>query len=106
MSTSATIAASVGRHSTRAATATVRSARPPHGQWLEAHRAELLPVDYFHVVFTLPAAIAEVALQNKALLYDMLFRTSAETMREIAADPKHLVPRSAFCRCCTLGGRT
>jgi hypothetical protein len=60
------------------------------GQWLEERRAELLPVDYFHVVFTLPAAIAEIALQNQAMLYDMLFRTSAETMQEIAADPKHL----------------
>ena len=60
------------------------------GQWLEARRAELLPVDYFHVVFTLPVAIAEIALQNKALLYDLLLRLSAETMREIAADPKHL----------------
>jgi hypothetical protein len=66
------------------------------GQWLEARRAELLPVDYFHVVFTLPAAIAEVALQNKALLYDMLFHTSAETMREIAADPKHLGAEIGF----------
>jgi hypothetical protein len=60
------------------------------GQWLEERRAELLPVDYFHVVFTLPAAIADIALQNKALLYDMLFRTSAETMQEIAADAKYL----------------
>lgn len=51
---------------------------------------------YFHVVFTLPAAIAEIALQNQAMLYDTLFRTSAETMQEIAADPKHLGAEIGF----------
>ena len=51
---------------------------------------------YFHVVFTLPERIAEVALQNKALLYDILFRTSAETMQEIAADPKYLGAEIGF----------
>jgi len=65
-------------------------------RWLEARRAELLPVPYFHVVFTLPAAIADIALQNKAALYDMLFHTSAETMQEIAADPKHLGAEIGF----------
>ncbi|UIF88511.1 IS91 family transposase [Cupriavidus sp. UYPR2.512] len=60
-------------------------------QWLERRQAELLPkVEYFHVVFTLPEPIAALAYQNKRLLYDMLFRTSAETLRMIAADPKHL----------------
>jgi hypothetical protein len=58
--------------------------------WLEAREAELLPVGYFHVVFTLPAAIADLALQNKRVMYDLLFKASAETTLTIAADPKHL----------------
>ena len=52
--------------------------------------AELLPVPYFHLVFTVPAAIAAIALQNKAIVYDTLFRAAAETVQTIAADPKHL----------------
>jgi hypothetical protein len=59
-------------------------------QWIEARQAELLPVPYFHVVFTLPAQLAEIAFQNKAVVYDILMRTAAETLRIIAADPKHL----------------
>jgi len=59
-------------------------------QWVEARQAELLPVPYFHVVFTLPAQLAEIAFQNKAVVYDILMRTAAETLRTIAADPKHL----------------
>jgi hypothetical protein len=59
-------------------------------RWLEDRRAELLPVPYFHVVFTLPASIAEIALQNKAVVYGLLLRVAAETLRTIAADPKHL----------------
>ncbi len=58
--------------------------------WLEARRAELLPVPYYHVVFTLPAQIAEMAYQNKRVIYGLLFKASAETMLTIAADPKHL----------------
>ncbi|MBP0639674.1 IS91 family transposase [Cupriavidus sp. AcVe19-6a] len=59
--------------------------------WLEHRQAELLPeVEYFHVVFTLPEPIAALAHQNKKTLYDILFRTSADTLRTIAADPKHL----------------
>src|SRR5881296_1426196 len=58
--------------------------------WLAERAAELLPVPYFHVVFTLPTAIAELAYQNKAVVYDLLFKVSAETMLTIAADPKHL----------------
>ena len=58
--------------------------------WLDARQSELLPVAYFHVVFTMPAAIAEIAFQNKAVVYDILFKTAAETLRTIAADPKHL----------------
>jgi hypothetical protein len=58
--------------------------------WLDARQAELLPVPYFHVVFTLPAALREIAFHNKAVVYDILMRTAAETLRTIAADPKHL----------------
>jgi hypothetical protein len=59
-------------------------------EWLVEREAELLPVPYFHVVFTLPAAIADIAYQNKAVIYDLLFKASSETMLRIAADPKHL----------------
>jgi hypothetical protein len=59
-------------------------------EWLVARQAELLPVQYFHVVFTLPAPVSEIAFQNKAAVYAILFRTAAETLRSIAADPKHL----------------
>jgi hypothetical protein len=61
--------------------------------WLTAREADLLPVGYFHVVFTLPAEIAPIAYQNKAVVYDLLFRTAAETLLTIAADPKHLGAR-------------
>jgi len=57
---------------------------------MAARAAELLPVPYFHVVFTLPSLIGDIAYQNKAVIYDLLFRASAETMVTIAADPKHL----------------
>jgi hypothetical protein len=59
-------------------------------EWLAARQAELLPVAYFHVVFTLPAPVAEIAFQNKETIYAILFRAAAETLRTIAADPKHL----------------
>jgi len=59
-------------------------------EWLAARQAELLPVAYFHVVFTLPAQIAAIAFQNKAAVYTILFKAAAETLRTIAADPKHL----------------
>jgi hypothetical protein len=62
-------------------------------EWVAAREAELLPVPYFHVVFTLPAAIADIAYQNKAAIYDLLFKASSETMLTIAADPKHLGAR-------------
>lgn len=58
--------------------------------WLEARAGDLLPVPYFHVVFTLPAEIASIAFQNKKVVYTILFRTAVETLRIIAADPKHL----------------
>ena len=65
-------------------------------QWLEDRRAELMPVDYFHVVFTLPEQIAAIAYQNKAVVYEMLFHATAETLRTIAADPKHLGAEIGF----------
>jgi hypothetical protein len=61
--------------------------------WLAERQADLLPVPYFHVVFTLPAAIADIAYQNKAVIYDALFKASSETLLTIAADPKHLGAR-------------
>jgi hypothetical protein len=62
-------------------------------EWLAAREAELLPVPYFHVVFTLPAQIVDIAYQNKAVIYDLLFKASAETLITIAADPEHLGAR-------------
>jgi Putative transposase/Transposase zinc-binding domain len=62
-------------------------------QWLTERQAELLPAPYYHIVFTLPAAIADIACQNKAVVYDLLFKASAETMLTIAGDPKHLGAR-------------
>ena len=59
-------------------------------EWLGEREAELLPVPYFHVVFSLPAQVADIAYQNKAVIYDILFKASAEAMITIAADPKHL----------------
>ena len=53
--------------------------------WLAARQADLLPVSYFHVVFTLPAEIAPIAYQNKAVVYDLMFRTTAETLLTIAS---------------------
>jgi hypothetical protein len=61
--------------------------------WLAERQADLLPVPYFHVVFTLPAPIAALAFQNKAVVYDLLFKAAAETLQTIAADPKHLGAR-------------
>ena len=59
-------------------------------RWLEARQAELLPLAYYHVVFTLPAQIGDIAFQNKAVVYDILFKAASETLLTIAADPKHL----------------
>ena len=64
--------------------------------WLAQREAELLAVPYYHVVFTLPAPIGEIAYQNKAPIYDILFKVSAETVMTIAADPKHLGARVAI----------
>jgi hypothetical protein len=62
-------------------------------EWLAEREADLLPVPYYHVVFTLPAQIADIAYQNKAAIYDLLFKASAETLITIAADPRHLGAR-------------
>jgi Zn finger protein HypA/HybF involved in hydrogenase expression len=61
--------------------------------WLAARQAELLPVEYYHVVFTLPGPIADIAYQNKAVIYTILFKAAAETLVTIAADPEHLGAR-------------
>ena len=59
-------------------------------RWLEARQADLLPVDYYHVVFTLPAPISAIAYYNQAVIYGLLFDVAAQTLRTIAADPRHL----------------
>ena len=64
--------------------------------WIQARAEDLLDCEYFHVVFTLPQAIAEIALQNKAVVYGLLFRTVAETLKVIAADPRHLGAQLGF----------
>jgi hypothetical protein len=65
-------------------------------RWVEARAADLLPVAYFHVVFTLPARLTPLALQNPRLVYDLLFRAAAETLLQIAADPRHLGAEIGF----------
>src|ERR1700759_2933840 len=65
-------------------------------RWVEARQRELLPTRYVHVVFTLPHELAPLALQNKRVMYDLLFRISAETLLEIARDPKHLGAEIGF----------
>lgn len=65
-------------------------------QWLDDRAKDLLPVEYFHVVFTVPEEVSALALQNKRVLYDILFQASAATLRTIAADPKHLGAEIGF----------
>ena len=65
-------------------------------QWLAERNAELLPVSYFHVVFTVPAEIGDIAYQNKVVVYNLLFKAAAETLLTIGADPKHLGARLAL----------
>ena len=65
-------------------------------KWLEKRRAELLPVEYFHIVFTLPEALAALALQNKQQIYGLLFQATAETLQQIAAGPKYLGAQIGF----------
>ncbi len=89
-------------HHTRIAYNSCRNRHCPKCQgavardWLEDREAELLPVGYFHLVFTLPAAIADIAYQNKRVIYGLLFRASARAMLTIAADPKHLGAKIAI----------
>ena len=65
-------------------------------KWLEKRQAELLPCEYFHVVFTLPEPLAKLSLQNQRQIYSLLFRATAETLQTIAADPKHLGAQIGF----------
>ena len=65
-------------------------------RWVDARTAELLDCEYFHVVFTVPQVVAEIALQNPAVVYRILFRATAETLRTIAADPQHLGAEIGF----------
>lgn len=65
-------------------------------QWIEDRKAELLDTEYFHVVFTLPEEIAAIAYQNKEVVYRILFQAASETLRTIAADPKHLGAEIGF----------
>jgi len=65
-------------------------------KWIAARHNELLPVNYVHVVFTLPHQLSPLALQNKQVLYDLLFRASAETLLEVAVDPRHLGAEIGF----------
>jgi hypothetical protein len=65
-------------------------------EWIEDRQAELLDTEYFHVVFTVPEEIAAIAYQNKEVVYDILFRATSETLRTIAADPKHLGAEIGF----------
>ena len=82
--------ASPATPTTRAVTVIARSARARSAKWLETRKAELLPVEYFHVVFTIPEQIAQIAFYNKETIYNILFHAAAETLLTIAGDPKHL----------------
>ena len=75
-------------------------------RWLAAREAELLPVPYYHVVFTLPAEVGAIAYQNKAAVYGLLFKAAARTLMTIAADAKHLGAAIGLTACCTAGART
>ena len=89
MLSAATIAATPSFPTTPAAIGTAQSVKPaPAHQSLDARAADLLPVEYFHIVFTLPAAIAAIAFQNKAAVYALLFEAASQTLKTIAADPK------------------
>jgi hypothetical protein len=91
--------AALGGHVERCAYNSCRNRHCPKCQataakeWLADRQAELLPVPYFHVVFTLPGSVADIAYQNKAVVYDLLLKAAAETLITIAADPKHLGAR-------------
>src|SRR5499433_214923 len=93
MSSAVRSAATAGSPTTRVATGIAPSARGRRRRIGLPRAADLLPVGYFHLVFTLPAEIAPIAYQNKAVVYDLLLRAAAETLLTIAADPKHLGAR-------------
>ena len=65
-------------------------------RWLEARQVDLLPVEYYHLVFTLPAPISDLAYNNKAVIYTLLFKAAAKTLQVIAADSKHLGAKIGF----------
>lgn len=65
-------------------------------RWLDQRRTDLLPVEYFHVVFTMPSQIASIALQNKRVIYDILFRAAAENLTQVGADERHLGAKLGF----------
>jgi hypothetical protein len=94
MSRRARTAATAVSPTTPAATGTAPKCQGAAARdWLAARQADLLPVGYFHIVFTLPAEIADIAWHNKAVVYDLLFRAASEALLTIAADPKHLGAR-------------
>src|ERR1700738_2845760 len=94
MSKPATTAASRGSPTTPVAIVTVQSVRGRRGaKWVADRQAELFPVPYFHLVFTLPAPIAEIAFQNKAVVYAILFKAAADAMTALAANPRRLGAR-------------
>jgi hypothetical protein len=74
-------------------------------EWLAEREADLLPVPYYHVVFSLPGAIADIAYQNKAVIYGILFKAAAETLITSRPTPSISAPGSASPRCCTPGDR-
>ena len=94
------VATSAGISASRTTRVEIRNCPKCQGlaraQWLEDRQAELLDVPYFHVVFTVPDLIATIAFQNQTVVYDILFRAASETLRTIAADPKHLGAEIGF----------
>ena len=90
---------------TPAATATVPSARPWPARWLAREAEWLLPVDYYHVVFTLPAELSDLALANPRMLYNHLFQAASATLRDVPANPKRLGAQMGVLAVRTLGGR-
>src|SRR5437868_13667978 len=93
--------------STRAGIGTAQSVKStPVNKWVQLRADELLPVTYFHVVFTLPHELSALALRNKRILYELLFRMCSETLLEIAADPKHLGAQIDSSASFTPGART
>jgi hypothetical protein len=81
---------------TRAAIATAQTVTNARNKWLAARQQELLPADYYHLVFSVPHALVPLLWQNKKVLFKLLFDASAETLLEVAADPKHLGAEVGF----------